>query len=601
VSARERHVTWEWWFDAPPSRVWPLVADTDRTNRDAGMPSATYERAMGTDRDGVLRARQQVYGLLGVEYEEDPFEWVEPERFSVERRFSRGPLARLRVRTRLEPDGRGTRVVTDLDVVPRTWWASMFFPLAIRSARRAQDRAYALVEAALLGNAPDRPARRRVLRLVRDRLATQGDAVPEDLATLLATHLASADAGDLRRMRPFALADRWKVPRRETLAAFLRAVRAGVLDLSWDSLCPHCRGSARGAPTLSAVRSANRCEACGVDFEVVLDRNLEAVFRPAADVRPVGPEAYCLGGPRNTPHVVAQARVPPGKDVEVEVALEPGAYAVRAPRRARVERVRVDEGDDLPARATVDLEDEGVRASATTLAKGRARLRVRNPGARDATVVVERTGWLDDVATALDVLSVPGFRDLFAAEVLAPGERIAVRHVAILFTDLKGSTALYQHIGDAAAYALVRDHFRVLREAVRRRGGMVVKTIGDAVMASFRSASDALSAALDMQRSIRALPPPDGRAPLVLKAGLHQGPSLVVNSAGQIDFFGTTTNLAARAGHASEGGDVVVTDSVIADDDARRLLEALPHRAEAFPASLKGFDGEVTLHRLTLE
>jgi class 3 adenylate cyclase len=249
----------------------------------------------------------------------------------------------------------------------------------------------------------------------------------------------------------------------------------------------------------------------------------------------------------------------------------------------------------------VDVEDEGVRCSATVLAKGRVRLRVRNPGARDATVVVERTGWLDDVATALDVLSVPGFRDLFAAEVLAPGERIAVRHVAILFTDLKGSTALYQRIGDAAAYALVRDHFRVLREAVRRRGGMLVKTIGDAVMASFRSASDALAAAVDMQRSIAALPPPAGHEPLVLKAGLHQGPSLVVNAAGQIDFFGTTTNLAARAGHASEGGDVVVTDSVIADDDARRLLEALPHRAEAFPASLKGFDGEVTLHRLTLE
>jgi class 3 adenylate cyclase len=593
--------TWEWWFDAPPARLWPFVRDTNRLDRLAGLAPATYAPAAGRPA-GTLAVRQRVMGFLPTAYEEAPYEWVEGEGYSVDRTYSKGPVAESTLATRLVPDDRGTRVVTTLRLRPRGRFAALFLSRAVRAAKRGLDRAYERVRADVLGEEAPPSARPALARRVRARLDAARPPVAPDLAARLATHLAVADAADLARVRPFALADRWKAPRAEVLAACLSAVRAGVLELSWESLCPHCRGAKRAVASLRDVRSSATCDACRVEFEVELDRTLEACFRPAPDLRRVDDGLYCLGGPGFSPHVVARTRVPASGATSVAIALRPGAHLVRGIVGAGGALLPVS-ADPASAGgdAAVEIEAQGVRVVGGPVREGRVRVRFANRTTEEVAVSVERMEWLADVATALDVLAVPGFRDLFASEVLAPGERVAVRRVAILFTDLRGSTALYRRVGDAAAYALVRDHFAAVRRAVGEHGGAIVKTIGDSVMASFRSASDALRAALDLQRCVAALPRPAGEPPLVLKAGLHRGPSIAVNSGGVVDFFGTTANLAARAQHESLGGDVVATEEALGDDDVAEALAAVPHRREAFAASLKGFDEPVALARLTFE
>jgi class 3 adenylate cyclase len=595
VAGRERTWTWEWWFDAPPSRVWAFVSDTDRMDRLAGLPPGTYA-PVGGAAPGTLSVRQSFLGLR-VAYEETPFEWVEPEHYDVVRTFWKGPVAVLRVRAELRPDDRGTRVSMSVTATPRGLLSALVVPFFMRRTRRGLDRAFRELEAEIVGGGATRPARRSVLAKALGRFERLGDAAPKDLAALLSTHVASADEADLRRIRPFALADRWRLPRRDVLAATLLGVRAGVLELSWESLCPHCRGGKRPVRSLAQVASQARCDACAVDFELEFDKNLEAVFRPASDLRRVGSEVYCLAGPARTPHVLAQVRLAPGTSREASVALEPGAYRVRVAAGASPAALRADDESAI-SDVGVEVSEAGPRLSTSACRAGPVRVSVRNSGPKETLALLERVRWLDDVATAMDVVAVPCFRDLFASEVLARHERIAVNRVAILFTDLKGSTALYRGIGDAAAYALVREHFRVLHQAIARHGGVLVKTIGDAVMASFRSAEEALSASFDMHRVVAAMPAPDGSGGLVLKAGLHCGPSIVVNASDRIDYFGTTTNLAARAQVESAGGDVVVTDAVLADEEARRALEAVPHRRESFRASLKGFPEDVLLHRL---
>ena len=494
---RPRTFAWEWWFDAPPPRVWPLVSDTDRLDRDAGLPPATYtHRAIPGD-DLALSVRQTFYGVMPMRYVEDPYEWVEGERYAVERRFEKGPVTRFRYGVRLEPDARGTRVVAEMTVDPRSTVSSWLVPMMARGAKKGLDRAFARVEQELGGLAPDVRSRMSVRRKALERLARAGASIPEAVGARLAAHLAGAEASDLRRIRPFALADRWKLARRDVLDAFLHAVRAGVLELTWESLCPHCRGSDRSVKSLAAMRSSNRCDACGIDFDVEFDRSIEAVFRPAADLRTIGREVFCLGGPGNTPHIAAQAAVAAGGDAVLRVTLDEGAFRLRGARREGAAVIHVEDDQTLPTRATVDLGDRGVRATPHALARGRVELAIRNTSPANAVLVVERTRWLDDVATALDVVSMEGFRDLSTEASLAPGERIAVRRIAILFTDLRGSTGIYRRMGDAAAYALVREHFEVLRGEIRRHNGMLVKTIGDAVMASFRTPADAVASAID--------------------------------------------------------------------------------------------------------
>jgi class 3 adenylate cyclase len=201
--------------------------------------------------------------------------------------------------------------------------------------------------------------------------------------------------------------------------------------------------------------------------------------------------------------------------------------------------------------------------------------------------------------TAHELLTVQVFRDFFKGETLPEGESFEVRRVAILFTDLAGSTALYTRKGDPTAYDLVREHFTILRQVIDASRGAIIKTIGDAVMGAFTSEAQALQAALEAQRAIeyfnrnRNLPDDDR---LMLKIGLHAGPSLYVNLNDRLDYFGSTVNTAARAEGQSRAGEIVFTDAILNAPGVKELLSG--YELESNEVQLKGLDGKTRLWRL---
>jgi class 3 adenylate cyclase len=212
--------------------------------------------------------------------------------------------------------------------------------------------------------------------------------------------------------------------------------------------------------------------------------------------------------------------------------------------------------------------------------------------------VLEDAAWTRDATTAAQVTTLQEFRDLFSSEVLAPGQQHAIRHIALVFSDLKGSTRLYEGIGDAAAYSRVNRHFEFIRQAVTRLDGTIVKTLGDGVMCAFQQLDDALEAAISMQEQVSAWCETEQiDPPLVLKLGVHVGPAIAMTANERLDYFGRTVNLAARLGDQSRGGDVVLLAEVF--DDVRLTRPGL--RVEPFACRLRGVDGEQRLIRLEVE
>src|SRR5262249_83062 len=116
--------------------------------------------------------------------------------------------------------------------------------------------------------------------------------------------------------------------------------------------------------------------------------------------------------------------------------------------------------------------------------------------------------------TAKRLLTNQTFRDIHRTDALDVDQRLKITSLTFLFTDLKGSTELYERVGDLAAYDLVRAHFRVLNEIVAAETGAVVKTIGDAVMATFATPDRAMAAALRMREALKDL-----KGDLLLKIG----------------------------------------------------------------------------------
>ena len=158
--------------------------------------------------------------------------------------------------------------------------------------------------------------------------------------------------------------------------------------------------------------------------------------------------------------------------------------------------------------------------------------------------------------------------------------------MAILFTDLTGSTALYDRIGDAAAFEIVQDHFALAEEAVATEGGAVVKTIGDAVMAAFEDLEAAVRAARRIVRATRARHAERG---LGVRAGAFEGPLLAVEANGRLDFFGTTVNLAARLEGRARTAELVLAAEALERPGIAALVE--PHPVRDFEAELKGVRG----------
>jgi class 3 adenylate cyclase len=244
------------------------------------------------------------------------------------------------------------------------------------------------------------------------------------------------------------------------------------------------------------------------------------------------------------------------------------------------------------------LEEGKVRAGASA-APGM--LRLTNRAQRPLIAIIEDRSWVADALTADRVTALQSFRDLFSEDVLRPGDEVAVGRIALLFSDLKGSTALYQSIGDASAYHLVRDHFAFMAKVIREHEGAIVKTIGDAVMAAFVSPSEAVAAAIDIQRQIAAFNRDShvehgASPPIIIKLGVHSGPTIAVTLNDRLDYFGSTVNMAARLQGQSEGGDIVLSPEIAEDAAVAPLLAGL--RMMRDQANLKGFDQPIMFVRL---
>jgi class 3 adenylate cyclase len=200
--------------------------------------------------------------------------------------------------------------------------------------------------------------------------------------------------------------------------------------------------------------------------------------------------------------------------------------------------------------------------------------------------------------TAKRLLTNQTFRDIYRTDTLDVDQRLKITSLTFLFTDLKGSTALYERVGDLVAYDLVRQHFHILYEVVSAEAGAVVKTIGDAVMATFQTPDRALAAALRMREEMTRINAERKNEDLLLKIGIHEGPCLAVTLNNSQDYFGQTVNMAARVQGLASSRAIFVTKSVVDDEKSAKILETSGLHPMMQRAALRGIADETTVYEI---
>ncbi|HKO60938.1 MAG TPA: DUF5939 domain-containing protein [Pyrinomonadaceae bacterium] len=593
MAYREQNYRLEYTLKASREQLWPLVSDTNRFNRDTGVPAVQPAGPKQRLRNARRRLRFSIYGMP-VEWEEQPFEWLRPSRFGVLRKYSKGPMVELQALAELNArDDGGTDLIYSVRIKPRSIFGALIvwaqFNLITkqrfdRSFTKFDEMAVTRIETP----APDveiSEAGSNRIQAVRSKLIEVGCAA--EVVDRLIHFIQTADDFSLSRIRPYELADNWQLPRRAALEACLRATRHGLLDLQWEVMCPLCRGAQETDSTLQDLKQEMHCETCMIDFTVNFDRFVELTFRPNALIRRVEALDFCMGSPQWTPHIVAQQLMPADDTRELNLPLQPGRYRLRALELPGSQALIVrDEG---ATQAAVKIEESGWPDEELKLST-QCTLQLENSTSAEQLLILEHLAWGDQAATAAEVTALQIFRDLFSNEALRPGQQISVGTLTILFTDLRHSTQLYREIGDATAFGRVMNHFDVLKKVIADEDGALVKTIGDAVMAVFRRPSSAVKAMLTAQELLRS-PGPD-RAPLTLKAGIHTGPCIAVNLNDRLDYFGTTVNMAARLEGMSTGEDVIISRALFQDPEVEFFIKSEGLTATPFEIELKGFENE---------
>jgi len=607
----------------PRAKLWLFLSDTESFNRAMGLFSVKYTYQPNPGGGSTVIAESQAFPRL--KWREAPSEWSAPEFLKFDRHFIGGPLIRLRVHVQLAeaPDPSKTIVTVDVTINPRNAVGSL---LGNTFAKWKTEQGYRkAMDLALRWDKEGKAALKRERKtstrsktqVLRAHIATVTDKLNQGaVAESLARHLASQPDFDLAFMRPYKLADEWGLPRKDVLGTMLHAAKSGLLSLQWRILCPSCRGANEVFAKLVDVPRDGHCPSCNLSYTADFDRSIEATFSP----KPLGigfeQTRYCHFSPQNTPHRVAAWQVSPGTSRDVEAVLSPGAYqmvaaplqgsmyffvdAHPAPGRDTTKLISARRNPEEAHIERVLVEEDRITGLAPRIEPGSIHMRISNSTSKDAMVYIVRADWADGATTAADITAVQEFRDLFGNEVLAPGASFAIRSMVFLFSDLVASTAMYEHLGDTRAFALVRKHFDVLKNIYSRNNGTLVKTIGDAVMAVFRDPLDAVRAAVEMHEEIGVVRDPDTGQELSLCIGLHAGPCIAMEANGVIDYFGTTVNMAARIQSKAAGREVTMSELIRGSQGVREYLDGKGLLSKETQKILKGIAGEKLIARVTV-
>ena len=435
---------------------------------------------------------------------------------------------------------------------------------------------------------------------------------------------------ELNRVNVLDFAKKNGLDEERVISGFLHASRLGLFDLTWNVLCPGCGGVLDAHSTLKSLRHDDyHCGLCACGYEASVDEQVEVAFTVSPQVRRIAAHDpntlpiweyfkqmfWSSGVDFNEESFAALSNdvvldaleLPAGEKAILSLQLPKEFVIVFEPVTHSAQFIDV-QGEPTKERQQLSLMYNRIQAptGTMTMRPGPLRLSLDNQaGVRvlpsifiAAEALHHLIGKRKPFLTAKRMLSNQTFRDVYKADNLNIDQRLKITSLTFLFTDLKGSTALYERVGDLAAFDLVRAHFHALLEIISSEKGAVVKTIGDAVMATFIRPEHALAAGLKMRAAMKALNAERRKEDLIVKIGIHEGPCLAVMLNERQDYFGQTVNIAARVQSLSTSQEIHITAPVIGAPAVAGILERAAIKPIQKEAALRGIADKMVVYEI---
>lgn len=455
----------------------------------------------------------------------------------------------------------------------------------------------------------------------------------KDLARVQDVIRASSD-WDLFRINPLLFAKRHQFEEWFAVDFFVHGTKLGLFDFQWNIICSGCGGVEYSLAGIQDVRQRSyHCTICNVEVPADVDDQLEVAFNVNLKVRRLAIDPFesfdsyrrffFSANYRRSDALAEYSKanfraftlIKPDETVLIEFDAAAGEVyrLLSMVSHSQMEFTASGEPASDAQEVYADLNQAGFLRKEVVVRPGMVQVKYRNLSKKNNVGTLLRTDYAElskimsrhpnvrePFFTAKMLLNDQNFRDLFRIQDLPREFNLNVRSLTLLFTDLKGSTRLYETSGDVAAFNIVQEHFKVLMASVRKHRGAVIKTMGDAIMASFSSPTDAVLAALDMLNATSTFWVDNGVPTMGLKVGIHEGPALAVSADERLDYFGQTVNIAARIQAQAKAGELVLSERLFKDNEVKRLLNGVTGEIELEHAKLRGIELPMPLYHVHL-
>ena len=466
----------------------------------------------------------------------------------------------------------------------------------------------------------------------------------------LETLIRTGDDYSLFRINPIQYATEKGVAESEVIDLFLHSTKLGLFEMEWHLVCAMCGNIVESFRHMHKLHSTYVCKECAYENQATLDDYIQVGFTISRSVREIAfhhPQSLsaddlffkynlCRGAHswwegwdhEQLYRAVTQFLdyLEPGATRRLEFPTELG-FIILANVTDKATLGLLVGPDPAPDVQTIHTQIMGGKLNVLNLPTAPPRvdlgyvafsfdelshlltgtliLDIENDMDHRACVWVAHFKGtpprnlltFDPFLSGKRLITTQTFRTLFRTESVSADEGIGVKDITFLFTDLKGSTALYDQIGDPKAYFLVRQHFDTLGNVIQRYEGATVKTIGDAVMATFMTPLDAVRAALEMLHDIEAFNQKISDK-LILKIGIHSGHSIVVTLNDRLDYFGQTVNIAARVQTLADAGEIYMSEDVYSFPGVQESIAHCTITPEQ--VAVKGVSEKIKVYKISI-
>lgn len=501
-----------------PREIWPFLSDTSRMNKEMGFPPRIEQEIEGENHVSTKTLGREEKWI------EKPWVWVEEKELQNHRVFKQGWMTEQRGVFSVQEVEGGCEVSIYFRWGFSNIFSKMLFamigPVLGKNFQKFFDQKQSLIQSS---NS----------RIVLTSAVVTEPASPYES---LFNYFKTADDLDLDRIHLKRLSLQLNLPLDLLLEVAQRMVNEGFLTFSWDVVCPHCRGVRAENKGLAFIENMNSCDACDVEFSLDAEESVEVVFHLTNKLRDVKKFVYCAAEPAKKKHIKFSQLLQPQEDRKVQLDLTPGIYRLRKKTSGSTTYLDVDVSSN---QSSIQWRGTSDRLKV----KPKFDLSFQNTAEASDMVTLEEAWWFQDRLLPREVLSNPHMRNLFSEDHLKIGVKLNVGNQVILFTDIVGSTPFYKSYGDARALKVVQDHYAEVTSIIQRNRGVVVKYIGDAVMAAFTDVESALNSSMEIHSCFEAN---REDTPVRLRISFHAGPVLCANMNVGLDYFGTTVNQSAK-------------------------------------------------------